>query len=755
MDTCICYYIESKERIIMQKETLKELLEDLSLEEKIGQLVQVAGNLYDAEALVTGELDYFKINEEELDLAGSILSISGAEKLRKLQDSCMEKQPHHIPLMFMLDIINGYDTIYPVPIAQGATFNPELSEELAQMAAKEGAAAGLHVTFSPMTDLVRDARWGRVMESTGEDAYLNGLMGAAMVRGYQGNDIREKGRLAACVKHFAAYGAPEAGRDYDTVELSERTLLDEYLPAYEECVKAGVKLVMTSFNTINRVPSSGNKWLMREVLRDKMGFDGVLISDYGAVKEMVNHNIARDETQAGYLAIRAGVDIEMMSLCYARGLKGLLEEGKISQELIDEAVWRVLVLKNELGLVENPYKDADVQEEKEILLCAEHRELARKGAVESFVLLKNEENILPLTNTKEKVAFVGPYVENHQVFGSWSFPKREESCVTVRQGVENRIQEGKLDEEQVTFVHGGYLFDQDKKMKNGVIYRYEADKDEAFLKSAMEAAKTAKAVVLCLGEHSQQTGEAASRTRLSISESQMRVLREVSKINSNVVTVLFNGRPLELEEITKLSKAVLVAWFPGTECGNALADVLFGDKEPGGRLPMSFPYHVGQLPCYYNRFPSGRPNDGTLNQGFVMGYIDQIDRMLYPFGSGMGYTQFTYGKVELSGKELKKDAPLTASITITNSGHREGTETVQLYVSDLFGTVVRPVKQLKGFKKVTLKAGESKKVSFEIKEEMFRFYNIDMEYTSEAGTVRVAIGHDSNTDNWAYFELAE
>lgn len=738
----------------MTQDKLKELMNDLTMEEKIGQLLQVAGNLFDEEALVTGGLDYFKITEEELKTVGSILSSSGAEKLKKLQDECMDRQPHHIPQIFMLDIINGYDTIYPVPLAQGATFDPDLAEKLAHMAAKEGAAAGLHVTFSPMVDLVRDARWGRVMESTGEDAYLNGRMGAAMVRGYQGTNIKEKGRLAACVKHFAGYGAPEAGRDYDTVELSERTLRDEYLPAYEECIKAGTKLVMTSFNTLNRVPSTGNKWLMRDILRDEMGFDGVLISDYGAMKEMVNHNIAKDEKEAGRIAIRAGVDIEMMSLCYARGLKSLIEEGKVDEKLLDEAVWRVLLLKNELGLFENPYKDADPQEEKEILLCKEHRSLAREAASASFVLLKNEEQILPLSEkSMQNIVFAGPYVNNHQVFGSWSFPKDETTCVTVRQGVEEKIKEGKLQEKGVKFVEGGYLFDFDKKQKNGTVYIYDPVKNETFLTEAIEAAKKADTVVCCLGEHQQQTGEAASRTHLTISSGQMRLLEEVAKVNENIVTVIFAGRPLELEKIASLSKAVLMAWFPGTECGNALADVLFGEKEPGGRLPMSFPYTVGQLPCYYNRFASGRPNDGTLNQGFVMGYIDQIDKMLYPFGSGQGYTEFTYGPVKLSKATLEKNETITAGVSVTNVGKRTGTETVQMYLSDLYGSVVRPVKQLKGFKKVTLEPEESTIVTFEITEEMLRFYNIDMEYVSEEGTCKVSIGHDSTTTNSACFEI--
>ena len=732
----------------MTNEQLKALFEDLSLDEKIGQLLQVAGGLFDEDSLVTGLLDYFKINDEEMKTIGSILSISGAEKLKAIQDSCMEKQPHHIPQIFMLDIINGYDTIYPVPLAQGATFNPDMAEELAAMAAREGAAAGVHVTFSPMVDLVRDARWGRVMESTGEDSYLNGLMGAAMVRGYQGKDVKEKGRLAACVKHFAGYGGGEGGRDYDTVEVSERTLRDEFLPAYEASVRAGARLVMTSFNTLNRVPSSANKWLMDDILRGEMEFDGVLISDYGAIKEMVNHNIAKDEKEAGRLSIRAGVDIEMMSLCYSRGLKELLSEGKITMDMIDKCAWRVLLLKNELGLFENPYKDASAEDEKKIILCEEHRKLACDAAVESFVLLKNEGALPIAKDTAEKIAFIGPYVDEHEVFGSWSFPKNANTTVTIQQGVEKIAPAIKS-----TYSKGSSLFDRAHKMKNGVFYEYDREKEKEMIEAAVEAAKNADRVVMCIGEHAQQTGEATSRAELKVSEGQLELLRRVAEVNDNIVSVVFTGRPILLEEISKLSKAVLITWFPGTESGNAIAKVIFGDEEPKGRLPMSFPYITGQMPCYYNRFPSGRPNNGTLEQSYVMGYIDQIDKMLYPFGSGKGYTEFSYGEVKISKAELEKNGSLTASVVITNTGKRIGTETVQMYLADLYGSVVRPVKMLRGFRKITLAPGESTEVSFEVKEEMLRFHNIDMEYCSEPGTCKVMIGHDSEVEEGAYFEL--
>lgn len=735
----------------MTNTQLNELLNSLSLEEKAGQLLQVAGGLYDDDALVTGAMDYFKITDDEKKFTGSILSVSGAEKLKKLQDKCMAEQPHHIPQVFMLDIINGYDTIYPVPIGQGASFNPALSEKLAEMAAKEGAAAGVHATFSPMCDLVRDARWGRCMESTGEDPYLNGLMGAAMVRGYQGDNVKASGRLASCIKHFAGYGGAEGGRDYDTVELSERTLRDDYLPAYKEAINAGAKLVMTSFNTLNRVPSTGNKWLLKKILRDEMNFEGMVISDYGAVKEMVNHGFAKDETQAGELALKAGVDMDMMSFCYIRGLKQLVSEGKVPEKMIDESVYRVLKLKNDLGLFENPYKDANEISEKALCLCKEHRALAMKAAAESFVLLKNEDNILPFNpENDQNIAFIGPFVDSKKVYGSWSFPKNENTMVTIREGIR------KLNP-QVTcsFNQGSQFFSSNMRFKNGEHLEYDVLKTRPMLEDALNAARKADTVVMCIGEYNQQTGEAASRTCIQVPDEQMKLLRKIHEVNENIITLVFTGRPLELEEISDLSKAVMVVWFPGTESGNAIANVLFGNMEPGGRIPMSFPYKATQLPCYYNRFHSGRPNDGTLNGSFIMGYIDQADRMLYPFGSGMSYTTFEYSPVTLSDStSLTRDKSITASVTLKNTGLREGTETVQMYIQDLFGSVVRPRKQLKGIRKVSLCPGESTTVSFEITEEMFRFTNIDMKFISEAGECRVYIGHDSETMNCASFLLA-
>ncbi len=733
----------------MNNSELKALLDDMSLDEKIGQLTQLAGSMYGADAIVTGLLDMFRINDKALEMSGSVLSVIGAEAVKKLQDENLSKQPHKIPQLFMYDVINGYQTIYPIPLAQGATFNPDTVENLAHMAAVESAAAGIHVTFSPMVDLVRDARWGRVMESTGEDPYLNGVLGAAMVKGYQGDDIKKKGNIAACVKHFAAYGGAEAGRDYDNVELSERTLRNDYLPAYNECIKAGAKLVMTSFNTLNRVPSTGNKWLMKKVLREEMNFNGVLISDYGAVKEMVNHGYSKDEKQAALQSINATLDMEMMSTAYISHLKELVDEKKVSMEMIDEAVMRLLVLKNELGLFENPYKDGNTEDEKRLILCDAHRKLARQAAAESFVLLKNADGSLPLSDDKSmSYAFIGPYADEKQIHGSWSFPENYDSFVSIKEGIMENIKNA-----EVSFSLGAFRLDHTKKLKDGSFFEVDESCKDKMLKDALECARKAKTVVMCLGEHFMQTGEATSHTETKLSKDQMELLRKVYEVNNNIITLVFAGRPIELEEVSRYSKAVLYTWFPGTEGGNAIYDVLFGVSEPGGRLPMSFSYKAAQLPNYYNRFNTGRPNNGTLDQGFVMGYIDQIDRFMYPFGYGLSYSAFSYGKVTLDKASLKKDGCITASVVLKNTGTRKSTETVQMYLQDLFGNVVRPKKELKGFKKITLLPGEETTVSFEINEPMLRFINIDMEYASEEGDFKVYIGPNSETDNFECFVL--
>lgn len=735
----------------MEKGDLIELLKNMTLEEKIGQMIQLSSQVYmnDSEAgTITGPTDTLELKDGARELIGSILGISGAERLRQMQSDFIENHPHHIPLLFMADVINGFQTVFPIPLAQGCTFSPEVVETVAAISAKEAAVSGLHVTFSPMLDLVRDARWGRVMESTGEDPYLNSILGDAAVRGYQGNDLKEYGKIAACLKHFAGYGHPEGGRDYDNVELSERTLYEDYLPAYGAAVKAGCRMAMTSFNTLNRVPSSGNRWLLREILRKKMEFDGVLISDYGAVEEMISHGYAEDTAHAAQLALEAGVDIDMMSNAYLGKLAALVRDGALPESLVDEAVMRVLSLKNDLGLFENPYKDGNEQCERMTLLCEDHRRTARKIAASTFVLLKNE-GILPLVKeSDEKIVWIGPYVDNAHIFGSWSYPSTLEGIVTIHQGAIE-----KKNSATMHFVKGCPMLDRGMKCRTGESENYSQDLLEMMYQEAVDQATSADKVILCIGEHSGQSGEAGSRIQLTIPDVQMELLRRVYQVNSNIVTVLFSGRPLVLTEVERYSKAILVVWMPGTEGGNAIADVLFGDKMPQGKLSMSFPRSTGQVPIYYNHFMTGRPNKATGNSLFCNGYIDESCWPLYPFGFGLSYTDFSYSDIELSSNILSDKSTIMATVIVTNVGCREGTETVQMYLRDISGSVVRPVKMLKGFQKVSLKSGESRPIKFSIDEKMLRFYDINMNYVSEPGKFQVFIGGDSQSTKMSEFTL--
>ncbi len=753
----------------MTSEQMKMLLADMSLQEKIGQLLQLTGNFYAQEGLATGPMSDMELTREQVDCAGSILSAIGAKQLKRIQSSYMERQPHHIPLLFMADVINGFRTVFPIPLAQGCSFDPALSGEMAQVAAKEAARTGLHVTFSPMVDLVRDARWGRVMESTGEDPYLNGLFCQAVICGYQGEHVGEKDHIAACVKHFAGYGAPMGGREYNQVELSERTLREDYLPAYQAGVEAGAEMFMTSFNTLGRVPSTANRELMQDILRKEWGFDGVLISDWAAIGELLAHGIAADKEEAAYLALRAGVDIDMMTNVYANHLERQIREGRVPEEWLDMAVLRILNLKNKLGLFENPYKDADEVYDEMPDIEKAHRSFARKAAPETFVLLKND-GLLPLpeapTEQVRSIAFVGPYVEEKRICGSWSLFYKMEENVTIREALEEAEAAGKLTI-PVSCGKGCQVLDYGQERDGFRDHtRNESTREEleAMEAEALALARKADVVVMPLGEHHEYTGEGACRTEIGIPEHQMELFRKIHAVNPNIVVVNFSGRPLDLREVSRKARAVLQVWFPGTEGGHAIVDTLFGETEPSGRLAMSFPYNVGQTPVYYSELSTGRPHvDGAADGRCVSRYIDAPNKPLYSFGYGLGYTEFTYSYVTLSGAVLARrrtqeesdsgEEQLTASVTLTNIGGRPGTEVVQLYIRDLAGSVARPRRELKGFQRIRLAPGESRKVSFAITEEMLCFYRADMTYGSEPGSFMVYIGEDSDTENGAEFCL--
>ncbi len=750
----------------MKAEDLKALLDDMSMEEKIMQLVQLPGWEYEKDAAVTGIAEG-GVSEKAKQLAGSTLGLYGADKIMEIQKKYIENHPHHIPLLFMLDVIHGHKTVFPCPLGQGATFEPEVARKGAEIQAKEASADGVQVTFSPMGDLVRDARWGRVVESTGEDPYLNGRMVEAMVKGYQGDDISDNEHIAACVKHFAAYGGAEAGRDYNNVELSEQTIREQYLPAYAKGIDAGAKLVMTSFNTLNGLPSSGNKWLMRDILRKEMGFDGVLISDWGAIGEMVPWGFAEDLKEAAGLAMEAGVDIDMCTEAYGSNLEELIGNGTISKEMLDEAVLRVLTLKNELGLFENPYHGASKEQFEKICLSDESREVARDAVRKSLVLLENDEETLPLKG--KKIAIIGPYASEKNMQSSWAISGSPETSVTIMEAVGEsddvklflNLESAKAapaDGKTIVCIAKGSTILDDGTVTGMRVYENENfdEENDKLINEAVEAAEWADEVILCLGEHFEQSGESTSRAEIGLPFIQMELFYEVQNVAKKLVTLVFTGRPLDLDTIPELSDAVMICWRPGTEGGHGIWDVLTGKCSPSGKLPMSFPWVVGQEPIHYNAYSTGRPKPLEGPGSFTTRYLDVPNEARYPFGFGLTYSEFEISEVNLDKTELSRasaDDKITATAKVTNTGKVEATQTVQLYIRDLVGTRVRPVKELKGFEKVTLKAGESAEVSFDITEDMLQFWTIENCFESEPGKFKVFIGFDSTTDNSAEFML--
>lgn len=736
----------------MTDKELQELLKKMSLKEKVNQMLQVTGGFFDGHQVAMGPMKEKGFSDENVALSGSVIGSMGAEKLKKIQKEYMENHPHKIPLLFMMDVINGFKTIFPIPLAQGATFEPELSERCAAAAAKEASVSGLHVTFAPMVDLVRDARWGRVMESTGEDPYLNCLFSEAMVKGFQGEDLKEPYHVAACVKHFAGYGAPTAGRDYNTVELSKHTLKEFYLPSYKAGIDAGAAMVMTSFNTIEGIPATGNKWLMRDVLRDEMGFDGVLISDWAAIEEIIYHGYCADRKEAAVRAAKAGVDIDMMTGIYSENMCSLVEEGVISESLIDESVYRILELKNKLGLFENPYKDADEEKEKELILCQEHRNLAREAARKSFVLLKND-SVLPLKKWKN-TAVIGPYVDNRNLMGAWSFIGETKDTATLREAMTER---GFAQE--VTFCQGSPILDPGMKLEGFTETQGQEvsqEECEKMLQEAVKAAKDAETVILAVGEDRLQSGEATSNANIQIPAIQMELVRRVSQVNDKVIVVLFSGRPLDIREISEKAQAVLQVWMPGTEGARAIVDVLTGEYNPTGKLPMSFPYCVGQVPVHYNEYSTGRPHvPGKDKDRFRSKYLDIPNAPLYPFGFGLSYTRFAVSPIELSQETMNKNETIQAVVKVKNVGEVKGTETVQLYIHDVAASVVRPVKELKNFCKVPLEPGEEQTVTFMITEKDLQFLTENDRWESEPGEFEVFVGTDSSVVNCAKFVLVK
>ncbi|MFC0525846.1 glycoside hydrolase family 3 N-terminal domain-containing protein [Pontibacillus salicampi] len=708
----------------MTDKQLNNLLKQMTMEEKVGQLVQLATPFFKGatdRGEITGPMENMNIKEEDIPNTGSVLGASGAKETINIQKVHMEDNRLGIPLLFMSDIIHGFKTIFPVPLGISCSWDLELAEQSAAIAAKEASTAGVHVTFAPMVDLSREPRWGRVMEATGEDPFLNSTFARAFVRGYQGDLEHDTSKVASCVKHFAAYGAPEGGRDYNTVDMSEWMLREHYLPAYKAALDEGAQMVMTAFNILNGVPSTGNAPLLRGILREEWDFNGVLISDWGAVKELIPHGVAEGAKQAAEQAMNAGVDIEMMTSCYTNHIQELIHEEALEEAMLDEAVMRILQLKQKLGLFENPYRGANEEEENQIVLSKEHRDAARKLAGQSIVLLKNE-HILPLEAT-QNIALIGPFAQSTDILGPWSWGGSSEDTITVHAGLSQYVSQDKL------FAAKGSDIETSTEQQ---------------LQAALSTAQNGDVIVAALGEHSDMSGEAGCRADIRIPEVQLDLLKKLKELGKPIVTVLFNGRPLDLREVLDNSDAVIEAWYPGTEGGNALSDILFGTINPSAKLTMSMPYSVGQVPIYYNRFNTGRPKDAPdAQERYVSQYLDIPNEPLFPFGYGLSYTHFEYSNLTLSNSQIDEDSILSVTTTITNAGQIAGEEIVQCYVRDLVGEVVRPLKELKDFTKIHLQPGESKNVTFDIREEQLRYHHANLEYKSDNGEFELYVGPSS------------
>ena len=720
---------------------VEELISKMTVEEKVGQLNFIVG-----ETIVTGPTFYTKPSEKFDDLIRQgkitgLFNVYGAEYTKRLQKIAFEQSRLKIPLLFGADIIHGFKTVMPLPLAEAASWDLALIEKSARVAARESSASGINLNFAPMVDISREPRWGRVSEGAGEDTYLGSMIAAARVRGFQGTRLNDPTTVAACVKHFAAYGAAEAGRDYNTTDLSERVLKEIYLPPYKAAIDAGSATVMTSFNELDGIPATANKKLIFEILKKQWGFEGLIVSDYGSVGELIPHGVAATPEDAAELALEAGTDLDMMSYLFISKIPQLVQSGKIDVKVLDDAVRRVLKLKFDLGLFDNPYLYSDVKREQKEIRSTENLAIARDVARRSIVLLKNEKDLLPISSTVKNIAVIGPLADSKaDMNGSWSFFGDVQQPVTILEGLKKRV--GK--DGHVTYQPGCNLYDNTKDKFN----------------DAVTVAQSADLVIMAVGESAVMNGEGASRADIGLPGVQEDLVKAVAATGKPTVVLLVNGRPLTIDWIHQNIPAIVETWTLGSEAGNAIADVLFGDYNPAGKLPMTFPRHVGQIPIYYNHKNTGRPYNGNYSEPldqrvYQSKYRDVKNSPLYPFGYGLSYTKFSYGEVQLSNNSISTDEKLTANIMVSNTGKRDGEEVVQLYIRDLVGSVTRPVLELKGFQKIFLKAGESKTVSFIVDKEILSFYRADMSWGTEPGKFEIFIGGSSDDGKKATFELKE
>ncbi|WP_262897968.1 beta-glucosidase BglX [Litoribacter ruber] len=711
----------------------------MTLEEKIGQL-----NLPAAGDITTGQAESANIAEKIKDgKVGGLFNLKGAEKIRDVQRVAMEESRLKIPLLFGMDVIHGYETVFPIPLGISSSWDMGLIEKTARIAAEEASADGISWTFSPMTDISRDPRWGRVSEGSGEDPYLGSKIAKAMVKGYQGDDLSDPQTIMATVKHFALYGAPEAGRDYHSVDMSRQKMYNEYFPPYKAAIEAGVGSVMTAFNDVDGIPASGNKWLMTEVLRNQWGFDGFVVTDYTAINEMIDHGMGDLQTVSA-MALNAGVEMDMVGEGFLTTLEKSLEEGKVTQEQIDNAARLILIAKFRLGLFDDPYRYSDPERAKSEVFTPEKRQISRELASQTFVLLKNEDNLLPLKK-EGKIALVGPMADNRKnMTGTWSVAGRHDESVSLLDGLKNALG----DQAEIVTARGANVAVDSLLESRISIFGKDTERDprpdENLIAEALEISKDADVIIAAMGESAEMSGEASSMTNIELQKNQRELLKALKGTGKPVVMVLFTGRPLAIKWEEENVPAILNVWFAGSEAGDAISDALFGDVNPSGKLTATFPQNVGQVPIYYNHKNTGRPlGEGEWFQKFRSNYLDVSNEPLYPFGFGLSYTTFEYGDINLSKTSLQGNETLEITIDVTNSGEYDGAEVVQLYIRDMVASITRPVKELKGFEKIQLAAGETKTVTFELTTEDLKFYNNEIEHIWEPGEFQIMVGGNS------------
>lgn len=718
---------------------INKLMAKMTLEEKIGQM-----NLPGAGDIVTGQASSSDIGQKIKEgSVGGLFNIKGVDKIRAVQKVAVEESRLKIPLIFGMDVIHGYQTVFPIPLALASTWDRGLIELSARIAAQEASADGICWTFSPMVDLCRDPRWGRIAEGHGEDPYIGSEMAKAMVHGYQGNNLADNNTIMACVKHYALYGAAEAGRDYNTTDMSRLRMYNEYFAPYKGAVDAGVGSVMASFNEIDGIPATANKWLMTDVLRDQWGFDGFIVTDYTGINEMIDHGMGNLQ-HVSALALKAGIDMDMVGEGFLSTLKKSLAEGKINEKQIDVACRRVLEAKYKLGLFDDPYKYADPKRAATEVYTMTNRQAARKVAANSFVLLKNEKHLLPLKK-KGTIALVGPLADaKENMPGTWSVAADFAKSISVLQGMTEALK----DQANIHYVKGANVYSDSLTEARVSVFGkptgWDNRPEDVMIAEALDIAKKADVVVAVMGEAAEMSGESSSRSDIELPANQRRLLKALLETGKPVVLVLFTGRPLAIKWESENIPAILNVWFGGSEAGYAVADVLFGDVVPSGKLTATFPQNVGQVPIYYNHKNTGRPlPDGQWFQKFRSNYLDVPNEPVYPFGYGLSYTTFRYGEPVLSSKEIGMNDKLEIRFSVTNTGDYDAEEVVQLYIRDMVGSITRPVKELKDFKKIMLRKGESSQVSFTIDVEDLKFYNSDLQFVAEPGEFKVFVGGNS------------